>query len=87
MNQLSITGEDWLSDRDRNRTKRAEAAKRKAALDCARKLKAAADSLKAFMWACHECGDPFERGAADGRQILLEDCMEYATYLESVFEK
>ncbi|MEX8520033.1 MAG: hypothetical protein AB3X44_16105 [Leptothrix sp. (in: b-proteobacteria)] len=87
MNQLTMAGEDWLSDRDRNRTKKAEAAKKKAALDCARKLEAAAESLNAFMSACRECGDQFERGAGDGRLRLVEDCMEYAMYLQSVFAK
>ena len=49
--QLTMTGEDWLSDRDRKTQARAEAARRKAALRAAEKLQAAADAVSEFKMA------------------------------------
>lgn len=88
MTQLTMTGDDWLSDRDRKAQARAEAARRKAALDCARKLDAAADALSAYSMACLEVGDASApRRADDGRTLLAENCREFAGWLDSVYEK
>lgn len=90
MTQLSMTGEDWLSDRDRKSQARVDAARKRAALTCAAKLTAAAEALSAYLHACRECrdnsGDEL-RGISDGRHRLIADCMEYACYLDSVYEK
>lgn len=85
--QLSMTGEDWLSDRDRKTQARAEAARRKAALRAAEKLQAAADAVAEFSMACLECNDGSVRGADDSRVILSTSMREYAGWLESVFGK
>ena len=88
MLQTAMTGDDWLSDRDRKSQARAEAARRKAALNCAAKLEAAAESVSAYLAACRECNDgsdDTQRGLADGRHKLIADCMEYSGWLESVY--
>lgn len=84
--QLAMAGEDWLSNNDRKRQARAVAARKKAALDCAKKLEAAADALAAFGLACVDFEDGSRvRGADDGRLILAERCREYSGWLESVY--
>jgi hypothetical protein len=55
--QLSMTGVDWLSDRDVKAQARAEAKRKTMALICAKKLEAAADALNEFLLACIECND------------------------------
>ncbi len=88
--QVAMAGEDWLSDRDRRSQAKAEAARKKAALACAKKLQDAADSLTAYLSACNEChdGSGNERtSAADGRLLLMRDLMEYSYWLESVYSK
>lgn len=86
--QLAMAGDDWLSDNDRKRQARAEAARKKAALKCAKKLKEAADALGEFGMSCLECNDASRvRGADDGRLILANNCREYAGWLESKYEK
>lgn len=88
--QLTMTGDDWLSERDKQAQARAEAARKKAALACAKKLEAAADALNEFRHACNECRDGSgdeARGVADGCNILMRDMMEYAGWLESRYGK
>lgn len=88
--QLTMTGEDWFSERDKKAQARAEAARKKAALALAKKLEATADALNVFRQACNECRDGSgdeARGAADGRNILMRDMMEYAGWLESRYGK
>ncbi len=83
--QLTMTGDDWLSDGQRKRTQRAEARRAAAAITCAKRLEAAAESLSAFLRACNDCGDGSgdeQRGISDGRHRLIADLMEYSTYLE-----
>lgn len=88
MAQTSLTGDDWLSDRDRKAQARAVAARRKAALACAAKLEAAAEALGAYLAACRECrdnsGDEL-RGIADGRHLLISDLMEEASWINGVY--
>jgi len=86
--QLTITGEDWLSDNDRKRQARAEVARRKAALRAAEKLHATADAVAEFALACLECNDGSgPKRADDGRTILSAGMREYAGWLESVYGK
>lgn len=88
--QLVMAGDDWLSDNDRKRQARAEAARKKAALKCAKKLEEAADALREFLAACNDCNDEsgnHKTDIADGRIRLIRDCMEYSGYLESVYSK
>ena len=82
MTQLTMTGDDWTSDPDRRAQARAEAARKKTALDCARKLDAAIDGLRGFIHACDAVGDAsVVRHAADGRLRMIEDLAEYSAYL------
>lgn len=88
--QTAMTGDDWLSDRDRKSQARAEAARKKAGLACAAKLEAAAEALSAYLSACRECNDKSGdelRGISDGRHRLISDCMEYSGFLRSRYEK
>lgn len=86
--QLAMTGDEWVSERDKKAQKRAEAARKATALSCAKKLLAASEELSKFLSACRDCrdgsGDEF-RGISDGRQILIGDITEYAYYLNSKF--
>jgi hypothetical protein len=86
MHQITMTGPDWLGDRDKKSQARANAARSKAALDCARKLSAAADAISAFTQACIECDDASRpRGADDSGTILVGNICEYAGWLESKY--
>lgn len=86
--QVAMAGEDWLSDRDRKTKAKAEAARKKAALACAKKLEAAAEALHELVMACMECEDGSTvRRADDGRLLLQRDIREYAGWLESVYGK
>lgn len=86
--QLTMAGDDWLSDNDRKRQKRAEANRKKAAIKCAKALEAAADALGEFGMACLECNDASRvKGVDDTRITLAERCREYSGWLESKYEK
>ncbi len=88
MQHTSMTGDDWRSDREVKTQAKAEAARKKAAINCARKLEAASQALNEFLAACNECGDASRgRGLDDGRMILMRNINEYAGYLDSVFNK
>lgn len=88
MTQLTMTGDDWLSNRDRKAQAKAELARKKAALRCAKKLEEAADSLNEFMSACMECRDASAaQRADDGRILLVRNLMEYSNYLNAVYEE
>lgn len=83
--QLTMTGGDWLSDRDRKHQARLEVARTKAGRDLVKRLDAAADALNAYMRACNDIGDESRvKHAADGRLRLLEGIVEYARWLEGV---
>lgn len=87
MNQLSMTGEDWLSEGDRKRRARDEAARRKAAMKASEKLFAAADAVGEFSMACIECNDASTpKGADDGRYTLSVNMREFAGWLQSVYK-
>ena len=83
--QLTMTGDDWISDRDRTRQRKAEAARDAAGIKAATTLRKAADTLNAYLWACRKCqdgSDDTKQGASDSRQILIESLSEYAGFLE-----
>jgi|GEM_PF-2221823 len=84
--QLSMTGVDWLSDRDRKNQARVETVRKKAAIECAKKLEAAADALNVFASACNDCQDESAvRRADDGRVLLVHSLMEYAGWLDGKY--
>lgn len=86
--QLAMTGDDWLSDRDKQAQARAESKRKKAAIACARKLEAASEALSDFLHVCLDCHDESRsRGADDGRLILIRNITEYAGYLSSKYDK
>lgn len=69
---------------------KAEALRKKTALESARRLEAACNALRANMRACNECGDAsatLERQGKgiDGRTKLVAEMSEYACYLFSVY--
>lgn len=87
MSQLTITGDDWLSARDVKARARADAARRKTGLACAKALRHASDALSAYMMACLECDDASSpKRNDDGRRLLMNDIQEYAAWLEGVYE-
>lgn len=67
---------------------RRHAARKKAAIECARRLQAAADALDAFSLACLNCEDESSpRRADDGRALLSRSMREFSGHLDSVFNK
>lgn len=69
----------------------AEARRQKAALECARRLAASCNAMRAFMRACNDCNDASatleHKGMGiDGRTKLIADMSEYSGYLFSVYE-
>lgn len=86
MTQLTMTGDDWLSDRDRKAQARAEAARAKAARKAAKALQDAAEAVAEFAMACVECQDASApRAADDSRYRLQTDMRDYAAWLERAF--
>ena len=84
--QLSMTGDDWMSDRDKRRIAKDKAAQVRAALSLAARLRMAADAVVIFNEACRAVGEGAER-ADDSRVRLLHDLMEYAGFLTMVYDK
>jgi acetyl-CoA carboxylase alpha subunit len=82
MTQISMTGEDWLSDRERSRRKAADAKLAKAEKRAAAALTAAADALDDWIRAYCNVHDD-RMGAADGRRRLSADCRELAGHIEA----
>ena len=88
MRQMEIVGADWLSGSERKANARAEVHRKKAALECIKKLNAAARALTEFSMACSACNDASAlRGADDSRTILASNMWEYATWLDSMYGK
>lgn len=70
----------------------AETRRRKAALECARRLEASCNALRAFMRACNDINDASatleHKGmGVDGRTKLVADMAEYSAYLFSLYEE
>jgi hypothetical protein len=84
--QISMTGEDWISDRDRKAQTKAKAARAKAALKAAKALQDAAEAVSDFAMACLECNDESSpRRDDDSRYRLTSDIRDYASWLERVY--
>lgn len=77
--QIRITGREWMTPADRKREQRRKAA----ALKCAVTLRKAAEATSDFLTECRECGDTIRDH--DSRTILIRDLAEYATFLESKY--
>ncbi|ABM38626.1 hypothetical protein [Polaromonas naphthalenivorans] len=84
MNQITMTGDDWTSDRDRKAQAQAIAARKKTAQELTAQLEKSVAAMQKFINACSACGDPKVLNADDGRQRLREQMQEYATYLDTV---
>lgn len=88
MNQISMTGDDWLSDGDKKRQARAETARKKTGLACTKALDKACEALSAYMTACLNCNDASSpQRADDGRYLLMRHMQEYARWLEGVYDR
>ena len=61
-----MQGDDWTSEQDKRRQARAEAAVRKASLNAAKHMRAAADALNGQLLAGLDAGHPDRMGAAGG---------------------
>jgi hypothetical protein len=85
-----MTGDDWMSDRDRARQNLKESKRHKTGLKAAKALDTAIAALREYLNACNDCrngsGDE-KRGISDGRHILMESMAEYSSYLNSVHDK
>lgn len=84
MSQLAMTGDDWISDRDRKAHARAEVERKKTATALVAQLQKSVEAMNKFISACHQCGDAKVLNRDDGRQLLREQMQEYAFYLEGV---
>ena len=81
MSQLTMTGDDWTSDRDRKAQARAVAERKKAAQALEAQLDKSVAAMQKFINACHACGDQKVQNADDGRQRLREQMQEYAHWM------
>jgi len=79
--QMSITGREWMTPADRKREQRRKAS----ALKCAAALRKAADATNDFLSDCRQCGDAIRE--PDSRSILIRDLAEYAGFLENKYGK
>ncbi len=67
---------------------RSAAARQKAAVRCAKALRAAAESLADLLSACRSCNDGSgdeRRGASDSRNVLRSELNEYANWLDQKY--
>lgn len=69
---------------------KAEALRKKTALEAARRLEAASNSMNAYMRACNACKDASADVAVqgkgiDGRRTLIRDMSEFAGYQSSIY--
>ena len=86
--QLTMSGDDWLSDRDIKTIKRLQAARQRAAQKAAASLQRAADDLAAFSMACLECNDDSSpRREDDCRTLMQRNMREYAGWLEEAYAR
>lgn len=83
--QTRMTGDDWLSDQDKNRQRRADAALKKASVKAAADMRRAAESVRAQYRAYIEAGHPDKQGRGDGRLTLASDLDELAAHFEFVY--
>lgn len=83
MQQTTMTGDDWLSDRDRKGVAKAQQRKRKAGATAAKKCRDAADAIQAFIHACGEANDGSGVKRSDDQRLLfVRDLRDYVAFLE-----
>lgn len=90
MMQLTINGDDWISDRERARQKKIIAARQVTGRKAAQALEKAIEAINIHLRACRECQDGSDdrsMGAGDGRNILVGDMGEYMGWLNMRYEK
>ena len=81
--QTAMTGDDWLSDRERNAASRAQKNKRKAGATAAKKCREAADAIQAYIHACGGAGDGSGVTRTDDQRLLfVRDLRDYQAFLE-----
>lgn len=88
MSQLSITGDDWLSESEKKRAKKAIAVRKKKAILLARKLESASDAMNEYLGACRDCQDGTtvkDGNGVDGRVQLIRQMTEFASYLDMLY--
>lgn len=85
--QLTMTGDDWLSDRDRKRQAAAERHLVNVSRECAARMRTTAEVLRRQYRAYIDAGNPDKQGDADGRLRLASDLDELAGFFESVYDK
>jgi hypothetical protein len=83
--QTRMTGDDWLSDQDKRRQSRADAALKRASVKAAADMRRAAESVRAQFRAYMEAGHPNTQGLGDGRLTMASDLDELAAFFESVY--
>lgn len=84
--QLAMTGDDWISDRDKKSQAKANAHLKKTSIEAAAKMRSAAEALRKQLRAYIDAGHPDRKGLSDGRLILASDLDELAAHFESVYE-
>lgn len=83
MQQTTMTGDDWLSDRDRKAATKSQQRKRKAGTVAAKKCREAADAIQAYMHACGEANDGSGvKRSDDQRMLFVRDLRDYVAFLE-----
>ena len=83
MHKTTMTGDDWLSDRDRKAKTKAHQRKRKAGATAARKCREAADAIQAYISACGEAGDGSAVTRSDDQRLMfVRDLRDYQAFLE-----
>ena len=87
MQQTSMTGDDWLSDKDRKRQTAAQRHLVNVSRECASRMRTTAESLRKQYRAYIDAGHPDRQGDADGRLRLAADLDELAAFFEGVYEK
>jgi len=88
MQHHAMAGANCHATRADKALAKAEANRKKAALECAQKLLAASDAVNRYLASCNECQDASSaRGADDSRLILIGNMTEYAGYLHSIYDK
>lgn len=75
---------------ERRPAPKAEAMRKKTALEAARRLEAACNAMRAYMRACNECNDAsasFESQGKgiDGRTKLIADMAEFSSYIGGLY--
>jgi len=75
---------------ERRPSTKAEAMRKKTALEAARRLEAACNAMRAYMRACNECNDASaslesQGKGIDGRTKLIADMAEFSSYVTGLY--